>query len=85
MKQKLKAGPANQGEGPATPAIVKSPDAFLTESQLQERLPLSRRTLYDLRTSGKLPFVRLPGARRLLFHWPTVEAALLRQQRGMEA
>jgi hypothetical protein len=31
--------------------------------------------------SGKIPFVRL-GGRRILFHWPSVEAALLRYQRG---
>jgi hypothetical protein len=31
--------------------------------------------------TGKIPCVRL-GGRRILFHWPSVEAALLRHQRG---
>jgi predicted DNA-binding transcriptional regulator AlpA len=56
---------------------------FLAEKELLKRLPISRRTLFDWRTSGKIPCVRL-GGRRILFHWPSVEAALLRQQRGGE-
>ena len=54
---------------------------FITETELLRRLPVSRRTLFQWRTSGKIPFVRLSG-RRLLFHWTSVEAALLRQQKG---
>jgi predicted site-specific integrase-resolvase len=54
---------------------------FIDEKQLLARLPVSRRTLFSWRTSGKIPFVRL-GGRRILFHWPSVEAALLRYQRG---
>jgi predicted site-specific integrase-resolvase len=54
---------------------------FINEKQLLERLPVSRRTLFSWRTSGKIPHVRL-GGRRILFHWPSVEAALLRHQRG---
>jgi hypothetical protein len=54
---------------------------FINEKQLLERLPISRRTLFSWRTSGKIPSVRL-GGRRILFHWPSVEAALLRYQRG---
>ena len=53
---------------------------FITETELLRRLPVSRRTLFGWRTSGKIPFVRVSG-RRLLFHWPSVEAALLRQQK----
>jgi hypothetical protein len=55
--------------------------AFIDEKQLLARLPVSRRTLFNWRTSGKIPCVRL-GGRRILFHWPSVEAALLRQQKG---
>ena len=54
---------------------------FIDEKQLLARLPVSRRTLFSWRTSGKIPFVRL-GGRRILFHWPSVETALLRYQRG---
>jgi predicted site-specific integrase-resolvase len=54
---------------------------FIDEKQLLARVPVSRRTLFNWRTSGKIPFVNL-GGRRVLFHWPSVQAALLRQQRG---
>jgi excisionase family DNA binding protein len=54
---------------------------FIDEKTLSKRLPVSRRTLFSWRTSGKIPFVRL-GGRRVLFHWPSVEAAMLRMQTG---
>jgi excisionase family DNA binding protein len=54
---------------------------FIDEKELLRRLPVSRRTLFSWRTSGKIPFVRL-GGRRVLFHWPSVEAAMLRMQTG---
>jgi hypothetical protein len=54
---------------------------FIDEKQLLARLPVSRRTLFNWRRTGKIPCVRL-GGRRILFHWPSVEAALLRNQRG---
>ena len=54
---------------------------FLDQKQLLVRLPISRRTLFNWRMSGKIPSVRLGGG-RILFHWPSVEAALLRHQRG---
>ena len=57
---------------------------IIDESTLMTRLPYSRRGLFDLRKSGKIPFIRLPGSRRILFHWPSVLQALLRQQRGGE-
>ena len=57
---------------------------FIDEKQLLQRLPISRRTLFNWRTSGKIPSVKL-GGRRILFHWPSVETALLRQQRGGQA
>jgi hypothetical protein len=52
---------------------------FIDEKQLLVKLPISRRTLFNWRASGKIPCVRL-GGRRILFHWPSVEAALLRCQ-----
>jgi predicted site-specific integrase-resolvase len=54
---------------------------FINEKELLKRLPISRRTLFSWRISGKIPCVRL-GGRRILFHWPSVESALLRHQRG---
>jgi hypothetical protein len=54
---------------------------FINQKQLLARLPISRRTLFNWRTTGKIPCVRLGGS-RILFHWPSVEAALLRHQRG---
>jgi hypothetical protein len=56
-----------------------SDPGFINQKQLLARLPISRRTLFNWRTSGKIPCVR-PGGRRILFHWPSVEAALLRCQ-----
>jgi hypothetical protein len=56
---------------------------FIDQKQLLARLPISRRTLFNWRTSGKIPCVRL-GGRRILFHWPSVEAALLRHQHPPE-
>jgi len=54
---------------------------FITENELLGRLPISRRTLFKWRANGNIPCIKL-GGRRLLFHWPSVEAALLRHQKG---
>lgn len=56
---------------------------FIDEQEMLRRIPVSRRTLFAWRESGKIPFVRLSGSRRVIFHWPSVVAALLRMQ--MEA
>ena len=66
---------AEQNQTPAGGA------GFINQKQLLARLPISRRTLFNWRTTGKIPCVRLDGS-RILFHWPSVEAALLRHQRG---
>jgi predicted DNA-binding transcriptional regulator AlpA len=55
--------------------------AFIDEKELLNRIPVSRRTLFSWRATGKIPSVHL-GGRRVLFHWPSVEAALLRMQKG---
>jgi hypothetical protein len=57
---------------------------FIDEKQLLARLPVSRRTLFNWRRTDKIPCVRL-GGRRILFYWPSVEAALLRHQRGVRS
>jgi predicted site-specific integrase-resolvase len=65
-------------EGNQTSAIKAD---SIDEKQLLEQLPVSRRTLFSWRKAGKIPHVRL-GGRRIIFHWPSVEATLLRNQRG---
>jgi hypothetical protein len=53
---------------------------FLDEKELLRRLPVSRRTLFNWRMSGKIPSVKI--GRRCLYHFPSIESALLRLQRG---
>jgi excisionase family DNA binding protein len=60
---------------------VENESGFIDEKEMLKRLPISRRTLFSWRKSGKIPFVYL-GGRRILFHWASVEQALLRRQRG---
>jgi predicted site-specific integrase-resolvase len=55
---------------------------FIDEKELLARLPVSRRTLWQWREDGKIPCVRVPGGRRVIYHLPSVEAALLRLQKG---
>jgi predicted site-specific integrase-resolvase len=71
----------NEAEEQMTPANTTLD--FINEKELLRRLPVSRRTLFSWRATGKIPFVRL-GGRRVLFHWPYIEAALLRNQNGDE-
>ena len=58
----------------------KERKTFLDEKEMLKILPISRRTLFNWRTSGKIPSVKI--GRRCLYHLPSIEAALLRQQRG---
>jgi hypothetical protein len=55
---------------------------FLTVAELQKKIPVSRRTIFAWRKQGWLPSVQA-GA-KILFHWKSVEAALLRMQRGAD-
>ena len=52
---------------------------FIDSAEMLRRVPVSGGTLSNWRKSGKIPFVRMTG-RRVLFHWPSVEAAILRMQ-----
>jgi len=85
------------GEAPAQPipagvsAVVEKvltrdkpgiPSGFLDFRGLAEHVPLGERSLRQAVADGHIPSVRLPGGRRLLFHWATVERALLRLQKG---
>jgi hypothetical protein len=53
---------------------------FLTNSQLQEILPLSRRSIFEWRRKGILPSIQVGS--KILYHRESVIAALLRQQHG---
>ncbi len=57
------------------------PPEFISTEELLRRVPFSRGTLRNRMKAGKLPWIRLEG-RKLCFHWPSVERALLRAQRG---
>ena len=63
--------------------VAATPDeaGFIDTEEMLRRLPISGGTLRNWRKSGKIPFCRLTG-RRVLWHWPSVEAAILRMQRG---
>jgi hypothetical protein len=54
---------------------------FIDEEELLRRIPICRRTLFEWRKQKKIPFVQV-GPRRIIFHWPSVKAALLRFQEG---
>lgn len=60
--------------------VIGENGAILSERQMLGRLPICRRTLANWRLSGKIPYIKMD--KRVLFHWPSVEAALLRLQRG---
>jgi len=53
---------------------------FINEREILRRIPISRRTCWAYRKSGKLPHIVCGG--RILYHWPSVEAQLLRFQKG---
>jgi predicted site-specific integrase-resolvase len=55
---------------------------MINEAELLRRLPISRRTAFKWVKDGKLPCIKI--GRRKIYHWPSCEAALLRQQRGGE-
>jgi len=67
---------AKQSQAPA------GETAFIDEKELLNRLPVCRRTLTSWRKRGRIPFVKLPGSRRVLYHWQSIEAALLRMQQN---
>lgn len=58
------------------------PPNFTDFDGLMAAVPLGPRTLREEIKKGRIPTIRLPGGRRLLFHLPSVERALLRFQRG---
>jgi excisionase family DNA binding protein len=63
-------------------AAQNSNAGFIDEKELLRRLPVSRRTIHNWRTSGKIPSIKI--GRRILFCWENVSAALRRLERGVE-
>jgi predicted site-specific integrase-resolvase len=61
-------------------------DLFITERELLEKLPITRRTLYAWRKRGIIPFIRKPGGKGLIYNWHRVQETLgrLEQNRGGE-
>lgn len=57
--------------------------SFLDQTELLRRLRISRPTLLHWRQQGTIPSIKL--GRRVLFHWDSVEKALLRNQREVAA
>ena len=55
---------------------------FIDLKELKRRLPLCERTLREYTRTKKMPSIRLPGSRRFLYHWPSIESWLLRNQIG---
>jgi len=56
---------------------------IIDEPEFLRRVPICRRTLKTWRDNGTVPWINAKG-RRILYHWPSVEAALLRAQRNAE-
>jgi hypothetical protein len=80
------AGPAETtGAAPALPPNQSaSTPKFIDFAELSRHIPLCERTLRQAIRDGRIPSIRLPGARRIIFHYESVQAALLRMQRGLE-
>ena len=72
------------GSTSAEPAPVPNQDpvSFIDEPEMLRRLPISRRTLCVWVANGQIPVVKINH--RILFHWPSVETALLNLQRGVK-
>lgn len=68
-----------------TPANEPPTGRFLNAQQLAAQLGVSRRTLFNWRDRGLIPYIKLPGSRRVLFDADSVHDALHRQERGGNA
>jgi hypothetical protein len=63
----------------AKPVSSTNSGVFIDQPELLRRVPWSRRSLFDYRRKGKIPAIQL--GRKLLFHWPSIEAALIREMK----
>jgi len=85
MKKEKVGTPDANGDGKipvANGAVMLAGNGhdFIHEDELCARLQISRGTAVNYRRDGKLPYAKL--GRLILYHWPTVEQALLRQSVG---
>ena len=69
---------------PLLPPQYSTSPTFIDFAELSRHVPLCERSLRQAIRDGRIPSIRLKGARRLLFHWGSVQEALLRLQRGLE-
>jgi hypothetical protein len=67
----------------AVPGPESEAKVFIDTPEFLRRIPWSPGTLANYRKAGHIPYVQL--GRRICYHWPSVEAALLRAQRNAEA
>jgi hypothetical protein len=80
MKRVRLAGMNNEILNSSRPPVDSTGGVFINEAEVLRRVPVSRRTWFSWRMAGKVPTVKV--GRRSLYHWVSVEAALLRLQRG---
>jgi len=67
--------------GDTLPTAATQPDRdIISEKELRVRLPVSRRTIGTWRRKRIIPAITVGG--RVLYHWPSVQAAMLRRQVG---
>ena len=57
-------------------------NAFIDFKELLKRVPICDRSLREWTRRGKIPSIKLPHNRKYLYHWPSVQACLLRNQIG---
>ena len=62
------------------PESEQQATTFIDNTEFLRRIPWSAGTLANYRKAGLIPYVQL--GRRICYHWPSVEQALLRLQRG---
>lgn len=82
IKRLLSSLPGDQASLPQK-YMPRTAAEIIGESELLDRLPISRRTLHSWRKAGKLPFIRVPGSRKLLYSWQHVVATLERMEVGV--
>jgi hypothetical protein len=76
MKQQL------SNIAPVGESAAASTRGFITEKQILPLVTVSPRTLANWRRRKLIPWISMPGSRRVLYDWDQVRAAILRQQRG---
>jgi len=77
------ANTLSSAENAVTNLTLPSVDEVFVDLEIiLPRLPICERVAREWTRLGKIPSIRLPGSRRILYHWPSVHAALLRMQRG---